>query len=102
MEDIHKEGAYFQVFVKSHDKEYFGQAHVDIQNGIEEFLAMGNMTEDIPSESTSKDNNLFMDWVNKNITEIENQRCTRLLAPVKGCLTHMLGKRHILKTPYGW
>ena len=78
VEDNHKEGADLQVFVKSHDEEYFGQAHVGIKNGIEEFLAMGNMAEDIPSESASKDDHLFMDWVDKNITKIEDQRCTRI------------------------
>ena len=39
---------------------------------------MGNMDEDIPSESTRKYDHLFMDWVNKNIIEIEDQRCTRI------------------------
>ena len=53
--------------MKSHDEGYFGQAHVDIQNGIEEFLAMGNMVEEIPSESTSKYDHLCMDWVDKKI-----------------------------------
>ena len=47
VEDNHEEGAYLQVFVKSHYEEYFGQAHVGIQNGIEEFLDMGNMSKDI-------------------------------------------------------
>ena len=59
--------------MKSHDEEYFGQAHVGIQNGIEEFLAMGNMAEEIPSESTRKDVNLIINWVNKNITKIEDK-----------------------------
>ena len=45
VEENHEEGADLQVFVKSHDEEYFGQAHVSIQNVIEELLAMGNMAE---------------------------------------------------------
>ena len=53
------------MFVKSHDEEYFVQAHVGIHDGIYGFLAMGNMAEDIPSESESKDDHIFMDWVNK-------------------------------------
>ena len=72
LEDNHEEGAYLQVFVKSHDEEYFGQAHVGIHNGIEKFLFMGNMDEDITSESTTKYDHLFMDWVNKNIMDIED------------------------------
>ena len=83
-EDNHEEGEDLQVFVKSHDEEYFGQAHVGIQNGIEGFLAMGNMAEDIPSESASKDDHLFMDWVDKNITKIEDQRCTRIACTGEG------------------
>ena len=68
VEEIHEEGADLHVFLKSNNEEYFGQAHVGIQNDIEEFLAIINMVEDIPSESTSKNDHLFMDWVNKNIT----------------------------------
>ena len=64
VEENHEEGAYLQVFVKSHDEEYFGQAHVGIQNRIEEFLAMVNMAEDIPRELARKYDHLFMDWVN--------------------------------------
>ena len=45
MEDNHEEGSYLQVFVKRHEEEYFGQAHVGIWNGIEELLTMGNMGE---------------------------------------------------------
>ena len=71
-EDNHEDGAYLQVFVKSPDEDYFGQALVGMQNGIEEFLAMGNMAEDIPSELENKDDHIFMYWVDKNITEIED------------------------------
>ena len=37
VEENHEEGAYLQVFVMSHDEEYFGQAHMGIRNGIEDF-----------------------------------------------------------------
>ena len=39
--------------MKSHDKDYFGQALVGMQNGIEEFLSMGNMAKDISCESAN-------------------------------------------------
>ena len=64
-EEKHGEGSYLQMFVKSHDEEYFGQAHVGIHNSIEELLAIENIDEDIPSESTRKYDLLFMDWVKK-------------------------------------
>ena len=70
--------------MKNHDEEYFGKAPVCMQNGIEDFLAMGNMVEDIPSESTSKDDHLFMYWVDKNITEIEDQICTIIACTSEG------------------
>ena len=44
-EDNHEEGADLQVFLKSHDGEYFVQAHVGIQNVLEELLSMGNMAD---------------------------------------------------------
>ena len=55
-----------------------------MQNGTEEFLTMRNMDEEIPSESTTKYDHLFMDWVNKNITEIEDQRCIRIACTGEG------------------
>ena len=70
VEDNRDEGEDLQVFVKSHDEEYFGQAHVGIQNGVEELLSMKNMAEDIPIESARKYDHLFMYWVDKNIIEI--------------------------------
>ena len=39
---------------------------------------MRNITDDISSESTRKHDHLFRDWVTKNITEIEDKRCTRI------------------------
>ena len=48
------------------------------------FLAMGNMAEGIPIESTSKYYYLFMDWVDKYITKIEDQRCTKIACINKG------------------
>ena len=68
VKDNHEGGADLQVFVKSHDEEYFGQAPVGMQNGIEEFLGIGNMAEDISSESTNEHDHLLRDWVDKNIT----------------------------------
>ena len=50
VEDNHEGGAYLQVFMKIPDEDYFGQALVGMQNGIEEILAMGNMAEEISSE----------------------------------------------------
>ena len=39
---------------------------------------MGSMDEEISSEAARKYDHLFMDWVDKNIIEIEDQRCTRI------------------------
>ena len=72
------------MFVKSPDEDYFGQAPVGMQKGIKEFLAMRNMAEDISSESTSKHDHLFRDWVTKIITEIEDKRCTRISCTIEG------------------
>ena len=54
VEDIHEEGADLQVIVKSYEEENIGQALIDIGRKDEVFLAMGNMVEEISSESTSK------------------------------------------------
>ena len=43
LEDNHEGGADLQVFVKSLDEDYFGQAPVGMNKGIKEFLAMRNM-----------------------------------------------------------
>ena len=60
------------------------------------FLAMGNMVEDIQSESASKYYYLFMDWVDKYITKIEDQGCTRI-----ACISKGLSHTHARKvTPY--
>ena len=42
------------------------------------------MDEYIPSESKRKYDYLFMDWIDKNITEIEDQGCTRITFISKG------------------
>ena len=53
------------------------------------------MDEDIPSESTSKDDYLLMDWVDKNITEIEDQGCTRIACIIEGLSdTHAWKETH--------
>ena len=78
VEDNHEEGANLQVLVKNYEEENIGQALIKIGRKDKVLLDMGNMAKDIPSESTRKDDNLFMYWVNKNITEIEDQRCTRI------------------------
>ena len=59
------------------------------------FLAMGNMAKEIPSESTKKYDYLFMDWVDKNIIEIDDQGCTRI-ACISGGLygTHAWKETH--------
>ena len=84
MEDNHEGGAYIQVFVKIPDEDHFFQAPVGMKNGIKNFLAMRNMAEDISSESTSKHDHLFKDWVTKIIIEIEDKRCTRIACTSEG------------------
>ena len=61
VEDNHEGGADLQVFVKSLNEDYFGQALVGMQKGIKKLLAMRNMVEDISSESKIKYYHLFMD-----------------------------------------
>ena len=57
---------------------------------------MGNMVEEIPIESTRKYDHLFMDQVDKNITEIEDQGCTRI-----ACINRGFFDLHAWKeTPY--
>ena len=50
-----------QVFVKSPDEDYFGQAPVGMKKGIKEFLAMRNMVEDISSDQ--KENMIIYSWI---------------------------------------
>ena len=64
--------------MKSYVEENLGQELIEIGRKDEVFLAMGNMVEDIPTKSTRKYDYLFMDWVDKNITEIEDQGYTRI------------------------
>ena len=45
---------------------------------------MGNMAEDIPIESARKYDYLFMYWVDKYITKIEDQGCTKIACINKG------------------
>ena len=84
VEDNHEGGADLHVFVKSPDEDYFNQAPVGVKNGIDDFLAMGNMAKDIPSESARKYDHLFMYWVDKNIIGIEDKRCTRIACTDEG------------------
>ena len=78
-----------QVLMKSYEEENIGQSLIDIERKDEVFLAMGNMPKDIPIESTSKDDYLFMDWVDKYITKIEDQGCTRI-----ACISEGLSDAH--------
>ena len=80
------------MLVKRLDEENIGQALIDIERKDEVFLAMGNMVEDIPIESTRKYDYIFMDWVYKYITEIEDQGCTR-----NACISRGLVDMHTLK-----
>ena len=84
VEDNHEEGADLLVLVKRYEEENIVQALIEIGRKDEVFLDMGNMAEDIPSESTRKDDYLFMDWIDKIITEIEDQGCTRIACISKG------------------
>ena len=45
---------------------------------------MGNMVEDISSESARKYDRLFKDLVDKNIIEIEDKICTRIACTGEG------------------
>ena len=56
--------------MKSYEEENIGQALIEIGRKDEVLLAMGNMDEDIPSDSEIKYDYLFMDWVDKYITKI--------------------------------
>ena len=84
VEDSHEEGAYLQVFVKSHDEECFGQALIEIERKDEVFLAMGNMAEEISIELARKYDYLFMYWVDKYITKIKDQGCTKIACINRG------------------
>ena len=64
------------MLVKRYEGENIVQALIDNGRKDEVFLDMGNMDKEIPSESTRKYDYLFMYWVDKNITKIEDQGCT--------------------------
>ena len=54
------------------------------------------MVENIPNESTNKYDYLFLDWVDKYITKIEDQGCTIIVGIYRG-----LSDTHAWKeTPY--
>ena len=61
------------MLVKRYEEENLGQALIEIERKDEVLLEMGNILEEIPIESISKDDYLFMDWVDKYITKIEDQ-----------------------------
>ena len=84
VEDIHNEGADLQVLVKIYEEENIGTTLIEIGRKDEVFLAMRNMDEDISSESTRKHDYLFRDLVTKNITEIEDKRCTTIACTSEG------------------
>ena len=86
VEDNHEEGADLQVLVKIYEEESIVHALIDIGRKDEVFLAMENMAEDIPIESERKYDYLFMDWVDKYITKIEDQGCTRIAYINRGFL----------------
>ena len=96
VEDNHEEGADLQMLVKRYEEENLVQALIEIERKDELFLAMVNIVEDISIESASKDDYLFMDWVDKYITKIEDQGCTRI-----ACINRGLFDMHAWKeTPY--
>ena len=85
------------MLVKRYEEENLGQALIEIERKDEVFLAMGNMLEKIIIESASKDDYIFMDWVDKYITKIEDQVCTKI-----ACINRGLFDMHAWKeTPYG-
>ena len=85
------------MLVKRYEEENLGQALIEIERKDEVFLAMGKIPEDIPIESGSKDDYIFMDWVDKYITKIEDQGCNIIY-----CINRGLFDMHAWKeTPYG-
>ena len=86
------------MLVKIYDEENISQEIIEIERKDEDFLAMGNIDEDIPIESTRKIDYPFMYWVGKYITEMEDQGCTIISWIDKGLFNmHTLkGKPHEL------
>ena len=68
------------------------QALIEIENKDEEFLDMRNMAEDMPLESASKGDYVLMGWVDKYVTEIEDQGRT-----IIACINRRLFNMHTLK-----
>ena len=101
VEDKHEEGTNLQMLVKIYDGENLGQAFIEIEMKDEVFLDTGNMAEDIPIESTRKKYYLFMDWVDKYITEIEDQGCTRIACISRGLFDMHTLKGNLMSFPYG-
>ena len=89
VEDNHEEGADLQMLVKRYEEENLGQALIEIERKDVVFLAMVNMSEDIPIESERKDDYLFMDWVDKYILKWRINDALELLASIEGCLICM-------------
>ena len=82
--------------MKIKEEENSGQALIEIERKDEMLLDMGNMAKGIPIESTSKYYYLFMDWVDKYITKIEDQGCTRIAYINRG----LFGMHAWKETPY--
>ena len=70
-------------------------AHVLIQKEIEESLAIGDIDENMPFKSASKGDYLYMDLIDKYITEMEDQGCTKL-----ACIDREMFYIHSLKEIY--
>ena len=68
------------------------QALIEIENKDEEFLDMRNMAEYMPLESATKGDYVLMGWVDKYITEIEDQGRT-----IIACISRRLFNMHTLK-----
>ena len=96
VEENNEEGAYLQMLVNNYDEENIGQALTKIETNDEVLLAMGNVDEYMPIESKIKGDYIFMDWVDKFITEMEDQGCTRIACIGRGLFDiHSLkGKSH--------
>ena len=96
VEENHEEGVDLQMLVKRYEEENIGQALIDIERKDVVFLDMVNMYEDIRIELASKHDYLFMDWVDKYITKVEDQGCIRI-----SCINRGLFDMHAWKeTPY--
>ena len=85
-----------KILMKRYEEENLGHELIEIERRDELFLYMGKMDEDIPIESTRKYDYLFVYWVDKYITKIEGQGCTRI-----ACINRGLFDMHAwMETPY--